>query len=263
MKKFRLIILGLLMAITITGCSGGSSSGSTIDKIKDADVLRVGVKDDRVGFGIRNTETGEYEGYEIEIAKAIAEDILGDPDKIEYVAVNANTRTNLLDNNEIDCVVATFTITDERKQSWNFSDPYYEDYVGIMCKKGAYSSLADMDGATVAIQQSTTSKDAIEAAAKDLNITLKYNEYSTASECATALNSGVVDAWSIDVTQLMSYQNDDLEILPDRFEPQQFGIATRLNDQEMTDEVEKVIKQLQEDGTLDKWQEEFNIKQGV
>lgn len=263
MKKLGKLLLAVMLGLTLSGCGGESSSTSSLDKIKEAGVLKVGVKDDRINFGLKDTATGEYTGYEIDIVKQLAKEILGDETKVEFTPVNAKTRTGLLDNGEIDVVVATFTITDERKESWNFSDPYYQDNVGILAKKGKYTGLKDMDGAVIAVQQSATSQDAVKEAADKIGVTVSFKEYGSAPECVTAVNSGVVDAYSIDVTALMSYLNDDTEILPDRFSPQEFGIATRKGeaDQALTDKVNEVVKTLQDNGTLDQWQADYGIKQ--
>ena len=64
---------------------------------------------------------------------------------VEFTAVTAATRTELLDSGDIDCVLATFTITDERKQSWDFSTPYFTDYVTVLVEdKSGIASLADL-----------------------------------------------------------------------------------------------------------------------
>ena len=89
----------------------------------------VGVKNAVVGFGFQDTLTGEYSGLEISLAEKIAESLGVD---VEFTAVTAATRTELLDSGDIDCVLATFTITDERKQSWDFSTPYFTDYVTVL-----------------------------------------------------------------------------------------------------------------------------------
>ena len=86
-----------------------------VQAIVDRGVLRVGVKNAVVGFGFQDTLTGEYSGLEISLAEKIAESLGVD---VEFTAVTAATRTELLDSGDIDCVLATFTITDERKQSW-------------------------------------------------------------------------------------------------------------------------------------------------
>ena len=86
-----------------------------VQKIVDRGVLRVGVKNTVLGFGFQDELTGEYTGMEISLAEKIA-DYLGVD--VEFTAVTAATRTELLDSGDIDCVLATFTITEERKKSW-------------------------------------------------------------------------------------------------------------------------------------------------
>ena len=98
--------------------------GEDVQKIVDRGVLRVGVKNAVLGFGFQDELTGEYSGMEISLAEKVA-DYLGVD--VEYTAVTAATRTELLDSGDIDCVLATFTITEERKKSWDFTTPYYTD----------------------------------------------------------------------------------------------------------------------------------------
>ena len=86
-----------------------------VQKIVDRGVLRVGVKNTVLGFGFQDELTGEYTGMEISLAEKIA-DYLGVD--VEFTAVTAATRTELLDSGDIDCVLATFTIPEERKKSW-------------------------------------------------------------------------------------------------------------------------------------------------
>ena len=86
-----------------------------------AETFRVGVKQDVYGFGYLDETTGEYEGMEIDLGAMIAE-ALG-YDDVEYTTVTAATRGQMLDNDELDCVIATFTIKEERKLSWDFSTP--------------------------------------------------------------------------------------------------------------------------------------------
>lgn len=78
--------------------------------------------------------------------------------KIKLVAVNAKTRGPLLDNGSVDAVIATFTITPERKRIYNFSEPYYQDAIGLLVLKEKYKSLADMKGANIGVAQAATTK---------------------------------------------------------------------------------------------------------
>ena len=122
-------------------------------------MLHVGVKNAVVGFGYQDPLTSEYSGMEIELAKKIAESLGVD---IEFTAVTAATRTELLDSGDIDCVLATFTITDERKLSWDFSTPYYTDYVTVLVENSSnIKALADLKDKKVGVSSGSTSARAL------------------------------------------------------------------------------------------------------
>ena len=89
----------------------------------DPNVLRVGTKIDVPGFGFQNPETGNIEGFEVDIARELAKRIKGSPDALQVTGVNVTTRGAMLDNGTLDATLATFTITEERKRSYNFSRP--------------------------------------------------------------------------------------------------------------------------------------------
>ena len=95
----------------------------------DRGVLKVGVKNAVQGFSFQDTLTGEYKGLEDSLAEMIAEYLGVD---VEFTTVTAATRGELLDSGDIDAVLATFTITEERKKSWDFTTPYYTDYVSVL-----------------------------------------------------------------------------------------------------------------------------------
>ena len=263
MKKRNLLATVILSSVLFLGaCSSDEGSkteadtpkGSdqvTIESIKEAGVLKVGVKEDVPNFGLKNTDTGEIEGFEIDIAKKIAEDILGDPDAIELTPVTAKTRGPLLDNGEVDMVIATFTVTEERKETYNFSDAYYEDAVGLLVKKDKnYEGLKDMDGANVGVAQSSTTSEAIASEAEQYDITLDFSEYANYPEIKAALDSSRVDAFSVDRSILAGYLDDSTEILPDRFAMQDYGIATKKTNTELAENVNELITTWGEDDTL-------------
>lgn len=275
-KKNLLVTLCLSAALFLGACSSDSSDTAdstgtatsttsdqvTVESIKKAGVLKVGVKEDVPNFGLRNTETNEIEGFEIDIAKKIAGEILGDPEAIELTPVTAKTRGPLLDNGEVDMVIATFTVTPERKETYNFSDAYYVDAVGLLVKKDkGYKGLADMDGATIGVAQSSTTADAIDAEAKQYGITLKYSEYATYPEIKAALDSGRIDAFSVDRSILAGYLDDSTEILKDRFATQDYGIATKKSNTELATSVNDLIKTWRADGTLDAMAKQWGLSE--
>ncbi|MDR3356734.1 MAG: transporter substrate-binding domain-containing protein [Spirochaetaceae bacterium] len=260
--KFKMVVLFVSAALLIAaaGACKKQEDASGTSAIKKADVLKVGVKADVPGFGLFNTSANRYEGLEIEIAKRLAGEILGDSGKIKFEPVTAKTRGPLLDNGELDMIIATFTITDERKLTYNFSTPYYTDAVGMLVKKSSgINSLADLDGKTIGVAQSATSKEAIDTAAKAIGVTLKFAEFSTYPEIKAALDSGRVDVFSVDKSILNGYLDGDSVILPDEFSPQPYGVTTKLSNKALAEYVDGLIQKWLGDGTIPALIEQFHL----
>ena len=261
MKKiFTLLLSGLLCTALLAGCGSSSEPASTgsddvsadVKAIQDRGVLRVGVKADVPKFGFKDPKTEEFEGFEIDLAKALAKEILGDESKVEFTAVNAKTRGPLLDNGEIDMVLATFTITEERKKTYNFTDAYFVDHVGLLVKKDAgIKSLADLDGKKIGVAQSSTSKKAVQAEADAKGIKLEFSEFATYPEIKAALDSGRVDCFSVDKSILFGYLDDNTVILDDEFSPQEYGIATKLTNKGLAELVNNKVNDMLDSGEMD------------
>lgn len=214
-----------------------------VQAIIDRGVLRVGVKNAVIGFGFQDELTGEYSGMEISLAEKIAESLGVD---VEFTTVTAATRTELLDSGDIDCVLATFTITDERKESWDFSTPYYTDYVTVLVQKD--SGIAGLDGLKdkkVGVSSGSTSARSLVAAMIENGVIsgdgfdaetfdpatwtdgisfAQYDDYPTIS---TALSAGEVDAFCVDKSILAVYHTDDRTYIDEKFAPQEYGVATK------------------------------------
>ncbi|AEF81029.1 transporter substrate-binding domain-containing protein [Leadbettera azotonutricia] len=248
-------------ALFAGGSSQTSSTGSPLDSIKAHGVLRVGVKSDVPGFGLLNPDRGLYEGMEIELSKLIAKEIFGDASKIAFTPVTAKTRGPLLDNGDIDFVIATFTVTEERKLTYNFSSIYYTDGVGILAKKAAgYTSLKDLDGKTFGVAQSATSRAAIQEGADKIGVKVSFAEFATYPEIKAALDSGRVDAFSVDKAILRGYLDDTVFLLPDTFAPQPYGVATKLNNKALAAWVDGLIVKWLADGTVAGLIKQFNLQ---
>ena len=213
-----------------------------VQAIIDRGVLRVGVKNAVVGFGFQDTLSGEYSGMEISLAEEIAKSL---GVEVEFTAVTAATRTELLDSGDIDCVLATFTITDERKESWDFSTPYYTDYVSVLVENASgIKTLADLVDKKVGVSSGSTSAKALvkamieggfisgdnfdeetfDPALWTEGVTFQqYDDYPTIS---TALSAGEVDAFCVDKSILAVYSTDSRSYIDDKFSPQEYGVAT-------------------------------------
>ncbi|MFZ5642916.1 MAG: transporter substrate-binding domain-containing protein [Bacillota bacterium] len=270
MKRIGILVLCLVFAsvLFLAGCGSDATKPAATDgvsadikAIKDRGVLNVGVKVDVPKFGFKDPKTGNIDGMEIDIAKTLAKTILGDETKIKLHPVTAKTRGPLLDNGEVDMVIATFTITEERKKSYNFSDPYFTDGVALMVKKDSgIKGLKDLDGKKIGVAQSATSKKAVQEAADKIGTKVTFLEFGTYPEIKTALDAGRVNCFSVDAAILFGYLDDTTVILPDRFSPQEYGVATKLSNTGLAKLVNDTVTGMQKSGDLDKLIQKWGLK---
>ena len=257
MKKFIAIALAAVML-----CAAS---------IACAETFRVGVKQDVYGFGYLDETTGEYEGMEIDLGAMIAE-ALG-YDDVEYTTVTAATRGQMLDNDELDCVIATFTIKPERKESWDFSTPYYTDAVTVLVETASgITDLAGLKDKTVGVSTGSTSAKALATAMADAGVIdafdadkfeiatfdggVKFKEFDDYPAISLALDAGDVDAFCVDRSILANYKTEDRDFIADSFSPQDYGVATKKGS-ELSAKVEELVTGWLADGTIagliEKW----------
>lgn len=230
---------------------GTLAVGGGLAGCASGDVLRVGTKIDVPGFGFQNPESGNIEGFEVDIARELAARIKGDPNKLEVTGVNVTTRGIMLDNGTLDATLATFTITEARKKSYNFSQPYFTDHIGVLVKKDAgIVDLADLDGKTVGVASSATTRDKLAQAGDEIGIHMEFAEYATYPEIKIALVTGRVDAFSVDRSILMGYLDDSTMLLDAQFAPQEYGIATKKTNIELAAQIDDALQAMMDDGTL-------------
>lgn len=242
-----------------------ASFGADTQAIIDRGVLKVGVKNAVLGFGYQDPLTGEYSGMEISIAEKIAETLGVD---IEFTTVTAATRTELLDSGDIDCVLATFTITAERKESWDFSTPYFTDYVSVLVETSTgITTLADLVDKTVGVSSGSTSAKALTKAMIEAGLIdgadfdadtfdpatwttgISYKQYEDYPAISTALSAGEVDAFCVDKSILAIYNTDGRGYIEDKFSPQDYGVATKKGS-DFSTYVDTLVTEWLADGTI-------------
>lgn len=250
---------------TDNGSSGGSSEGeSKLEQIKAADKIVWGVKNDTKLFGLKNPSTGEIEGFDVDIAKAITEIILGDPEKVELVEVTSKTRIPMLNNGEIDAIVATMTITEERKQQVDFSEVYFEAGQALLVKKGSpIQSIDDITNSTKVITvKGSTSAQNIREKAPDAQV-LEFENYA---EAFTALKAGQGDTLTTDNSILygMASEDNNYEVVGGTFTDEPYGIAVKKGEAEFLQAINDALAELKESGKYDeilnKWLPSANMK---
>ncbi|MDF1618109.1 transporter substrate-binding domain-containing protein [Petrocella sp. FN5] len=263
LKKLGLLVMSLMVLGVFTACGQAEApvaevateavaEGETevaealhpdIQAIVDRGVLKVGVKNNVIGFGFQDTLSGVYSGLEITLAEKMAEDL---GVETEFTPVTAATRTELLDSGALDFVIATFTITDERKENWDFSTPYFTDYVTVLVENASgVMKLEDLLDKKVGVSSGSTSARALTEAMIEKGIIdganfnketfdastwtegiafLQFDDYPTIS---TALSAGEIDAFCVDKSILAAYNTESRSYIEDSFAPQDYGVATK------------------------------------
>jgi len=252
-----IVSMVLILLFTVTACTGGDAQ---IKAIRDHGVLRVGVKVDVPRFGYLNPDTGEMEGMEVDLARAIAKDILGNDSAVKFSNITAQTRGAMLDNGEIDLVIATFTITEERKKSFSFSHPYYTDELGYLVRgESSVQHPEDLNGKSVGVAQASTAKAALEEECARLGIEVTLREYASYPVIKAALDSGEVEAFVADKSILYGYLDDTCLLLGVGFNPQQYGIASKLQNDKLAARVNAILETMEKNGELAKILEKWGL----
>lgn len=232
-KKLWLSIFLAFSALVLVACGNNQSAPKdTMSKIKERGVLVVGVKKDIPKFALLDQKSNTYEGFEIDVAKLLAKEILGDETKIKFEPVTAKTRGPLLDNGTLDMVIATFTITEQRKITYNFSTPYFKDHIGLLVLKNrGIQKFSDLNNKTIGVAQGATTHQILAEAAKEEGLNIKIQELPDYPSLKAALDAKRIDAFSVDKSILYGYVDNTNMILPDNFSAQEYGIVTRKDDE--------------------------------
>ncbi|CAK6474407.1 transporter substrate-binding domain-containing protein [Peribacillus castrilensis] len=261
-KWLKLSLLSLLAVILLAGCGGGNDSDKAeegggkgkekdvLAQVKEKDKIVFGVKNDTRLFGLKNPSTGEVEGFDIDIAKALAAEILGDETKVEFKEVTSKTRMALLNNGDIDAIVATMTITEDRKKEVDFTDVYFDAGQSLLVKKGSdIKGIDSLKGKKVLAVKGSTSSINIREKAPEAQV-LEFENYS---EAFAALKSGQGDALTTDDSILYGMADEDpsYELVGGTFTEEPYGIAVKKGNAEFVEELNKALKSLKDSGKYD------------
>ncbi|ABY22921.1 glutamate-binding protein [Renibacterium salmoninarum ATCC 33209] len=236
----------------MSACGGGSTPGSseggseaaykvadnvslsgspTFDKIKSNGKITIGVKEDQPGLGFKDPATGEYSGFDIEIARWMAASLGLSADKIQFQAIASSNREQALANGQVDLYVGTYSITDKRKALVDFAGPYFVTGQGLLVKKDntSINSEKDLAGKTVCSATGSTPIQNIKAKFPDT----KTTEFDLYSKCVEQVKNGSADALTTDQAILLGYaaqDPDNLKVVGPPFTTEKYGIGVKKGD---------------------------------
>ncbi|WTL60231.1 glutamate ABC transporter substrate-binding protein [Nocardia sp. NBC_01499] len=231
--------------------AGTAAHGPTIDAIRARGRLVVGLDAGSNLFSFRDPTSGAIVGFDADIAREIARDLLGSPDLIEYRTLGSADREQALQDRDVDIVAKTMTINCDRRQRVTFSTVYLRSYQRVLAMKSSgINGIADLAGKRVCIVRGTTSLDHIrqdQPAATILTV-------PTWADCLVVLQQRQVDAASTDDSILagLAAQDPYTQVVGDAISVEPYGIGIPKGDDDLVRFVNGTLERIRNDGTWDR-----------
>jgi glutamate transport system substrate-binding protein len=231
--------------------------GTRMKELAEAGSITIGVKYDQPGIGFKGATDDMPVGFDPEIGKILAADLGIAPEDITWKETISDNREPFLQNGEVDLVIASYSITDERRAVVGQAGPYYVTGQQLLVKSDSdIDSLDDVKGTEVCSVTGSTSLENIEAEGA------KPRGFDTYSECVDQVLNGTVDAMTTDGAILLGYaaeNPDQLKVVVDPFSEERYGVGYSKDAPEMCEWITDTIEDAQEDGS---WAEAFEATLG-
>ncbi len=262
MKKIFIIMIASLI-VFMTGCTEESESNS-LEVVLENGYLTLGLDDTFAPLGFRD-EDGEIVGFDIDLAYAVAEEM---GVELRIQPIEWDSKVLELNANNIDMIWNGLTITEERKSNINFSDPYLSNRQIVLVKSGVnVTSVDDLSGLNVGVQIDSSGESALNgnSVVDSVSEIVRFNNFT---EALLDLDSGRIDAIVIDeimARYVVSKGTYDVVVTDVSLGSESYGIGFRIGDDELRDEIDRILLVLQESGKAteisEKWFGEDIFKQ--
>ncbi len=275
--KATLVALGLAATLAACGNAGSDDSTDEVDvkvddsatfdagtrmkELADSGKIVIGVKFDQPGIGFKGAADDAPKGFDPEMGKVLAASLGIAPEDITWKETISDNREPFLRGGEVDLVLASYSITDDRRKIVGQAGPYYVTGQQLLVKKGSdIKSVDDIKGKEVCSVTGSTSLDNVEAKGA------KPRGFDTYSECRDQVADGTVDSMTTDGAILLGYAAEDpdnLEVVGDAFSEERYGVGYSKKYPEMCQWITDTLKKAEDDGTYDAAFEATLGKSGV
>jgi len=243
--------------LAVAACGGGSSGGAA----SGGAGLKIGIKFDQPGLGLKQGDA--YTGMDVDVATYVAKQLGTDASKITWVQAPSAQRETLISTGQVDLVVATYSITDARKEKVSFAGPYFiagQDLL-VRSDETAVTGPDTLAGKKLCSVKGSTSAQKV----KDKYPEVQLQELGTYSECVAALVAQGVDALTTDDTILAGYAaqaqyKGKLKVVGKTFSQERYGIGLKKGDTAMCQKVTDAITAMVSDGS---WQKAVDANLGA
>ena len=213
------------------------AGAGTLDQVKQRGFLACGTNPGLPGFALPD-DKGNYTGLDVDLCRGIAAAIFDDPTKVKFIPLTAKDRFTALQSGEIDVLSRNGTWTQSREAELGllFTGVNYYDGQGFMVRKKLnISSALELNGASVCVQQGTTTELNLADYFRSTNMKYEVIAFATADEAIKAYDSGRCDSFTTDVSQLYGERiklvnPDEHMILPEVVSKEPLGPSVRQGD---------------------------------
>lgn len=210
-------------AVLATATLAFSGCGSSDAK----DTIRIGIKYDQPGLGYQDGR--DYTGFDTDVARYVANELGYSEDQIEWVEAPSANRENMLSNNQVDMIFATYSITEKRIKTVDFAGPYFvagQDLL-VQADNTDITGPESLSGKNLcSVTGSTSAKKIQDKYSSDVQL-VQQNSYS---DCVVALNAGMVDAVTTDDIILAGLASTkanqgELKLVGNTFSTEKYGVG--------------------------------------
>jgi general L-amino acid transport system substrate-binding protein len=241
MKK--IVIAAALGAVVSLGA--GAASAQTLNNVKQKGFLQCGANTGLAGFGQPDAQ-GNWTGLDVDYCRAIAAAIFNDPTKVKFVPLSAKDRFTAVQSGEVDVLVrnTTWTISRDTSLGLNFGAINYYDGQGFLVRKSLkIASALELNGASVCVQQGTTTELNLADYFRANKLELKSVTFATSDETIKAYEAGRCDAFTTDASGLYAERlrlakADEHMVLPEIISKEPLGSTVRHGDDQWRDIVQ-------------------------
>lgn len=244
----KLLRKGVALLCAAACVVGVSACGSSSDEKK----ITIGIKFDQPGLGFK--KSGTYEGFDVDVATYIAKKLGYSESEIEWKEAPSKQREAMLQNGDVDMILATYSITDARKQAVSFAGPYFVAGQDLMVRADddSIQGPQDLNGKRLcSVTGSTSATTVKEKFANEVQLM----EQPGYAECATALFSGIVDAVTTDdiiLAGLASASRGKLKVVGKPFTQEYYGVGIKKGDTELATKINAAIEEMIQDGSWER-----------
>ncbi len=247
-KKLAMGALAGVLMLSLAACGSGTT-GSTSGS---GDTIKIGIKFDQPGLGLKQGDT--YTGMDVDVAKYVADKLGYSESQIEWTQAPSGQRESLIENGQVTYIVGTYSITDKRKEKVSFAGPYFiagQDLL-VRADDTSITGVDALSGKKLCSVTGSTSAQNVKDKVPDVNL----QEFGTYSECVAALAAGSIDALTTDDTILAGYAAQEqykgkLKVVGNTFSTENYGIGLKKGDTELCTKITTAITEMISDGS---WQ---------